>query len=227
MPMSSYAWEMLDLLTLDDGINVYMATDGAFYWTAPTFGSNLQNRIWNFEKNLTSPPDAYIYSITEELYGGSKSFFYLKQKILFRDVFNDPHYDLILTAGASFLFVSKGYLSGKMDRLAKFYKSYFWREIKLLEDTALPLSKDIPVFDSTEWGHAMKYLSLFERSGYSVYLLPATAPVTNITALNNSRKYFYTINMPFPDTKTEKVYEADASDALGRRLTIYKNSTKP
>ena len=111
-----------------------------------------------------------------------------------------------------------------MDRLSRFYHSYFSPEIEFLEDAALPLSKDIPVFDSTKWGHAMKYLSLFERSGYSVYLLPATAPVTNIAALNNSKEYFYTINTPFPDTKTEKVYEADA---LGRRLTIYKNSAKP
>ena len=55
------AWTPLDTITRGGaGLVVYQATDWAVFWTAPTFGSQLQNRVWNFTET-NSDPQAFLF----------------------------------------------------------------------------------------------------------------------------------------------------------------------
>ncbi len=128
MPSISYSWELLDLLTKDDpkGLSCYVAIDGQFYFVAPTYGINLQNRVWNLQNDVSTKPDALIYYLNAR--GDA---FYFKTKIPLEEAMNDPYYELILKINQeSYLFVRKDFIDqpSKRKLLAQFHHDLLTNE---------------------------------------------------------------------------------------------------
>jgi len=95
LPSLSIAWEPLDYLTKDgDGWSVYTAATYGVFWVTPSYGSQIQNRIWNFEKNPSGDPDAIIFHYDSR----KPELFYLGKKITPAEVQEGGRYDLVTQA---------------------------------------------------------------------------------------------------------------------------------
>lgn len=119
-PMS-VAWAPLDAMTRGGaGLSVYQAAGKDVFWTAPTFGVELQNRVWNFQEAPAGEPDAFLYHSAdgEPLYVG--------KAIPRSTVAVDPRYRLVAASenGATTLYVSVAALAekGRQARLAQYYR---------------------------------------------------------------------------------------------------------
>ncbi len=58
----SLAWAPLDEITSGGrGLTVYQSADWPVFWTASTYGHELQNRLWNFVQDPAHPPEAFLF----------------------------------------------------------------------------------------------------------------------------------------------------------------------
>jgi hypothetical protein len=117
----SAAWTPLDTMTRGGaGLSVYQATDWPVFWTAPTFGSELQNRVWNFTSNTSSAPQAFLY----HSWTGNPT--YIRREIRREAVAIDPRLRLVASAvnDVTTLYVSNAALAadGRGRRLAEYYR---------------------------------------------------------------------------------------------------------
>src|SRR5262249_5138542 len=101
-------------------LRVYQATDYRVFWTAQTYGTELQNRIWNFEKSLDREPQAYFF------HEPRREALYIGKEVHREDVARDPRYRLIASDGddATTLYVARSRLAEKNrgSRLAEYYR---------------------------------------------------------------------------------------------------------
>jgi hypothetical protein len=118
-PLST-AWAPLDEITRGSGLTVYQASDWGVFWTASTFGSELQNRIWNFARDPAHPPEVFLF------HSRTGTPFYLGPAIPRETVAFDPRFRLIAASGADVttLYVSVQVLAehDRMARLARYYR---------------------------------------------------------------------------------------------------------
>jgi hypothetical protein len=120
VPMAS-VWGPLDAITRGGaGLSVYQAGDKSVFWTAPSFGSELQNRIWNFESSPAREPDTYFY------HSPRGRPLYIGRRIERSAVATDPRYRLVAgePGGETALYLSRSAL-GEHDRarrLADYYR---------------------------------------------------------------------------------------------------------
>lgn len=119
-PMTG-VWAPLDEMTRRGaGLSVYQAGNPDVFWTAPTFGTELQNRIWNFEQAPTREPDAFFF------HSPGRTPLYIGRAIPRAAVAADPRYRLVAAAGdgAMTLYVSAAALAekGRDARLAEYYR---------------------------------------------------------------------------------------------------------
>jgi hypothetical protein len=79
MILMADGWAPLDAMTRGGaGLTVYQASDNPVFWTAPTFGTELQNRLWNFlpsREQSGVEPEVYYFSgfLGAPLYLGKRS----------------------------------------------------------------------------------------------------------------------------------------------------------
>ncbi len=214
MTNAFYGWEVLDLLTRDDpkGLNCYAAMAGYFFLTAPLYGTNVQNSIWNFQENPETQPDAFLYD-----YGGEKDLVYLTKKIPMSEVLRDPRYDLILSLPQTFCFIKKDFLNkpGKASLLADFYGTYVPRHIDALCNIKEVLAPNIPVVTSSQWGYALKHLQLKGRISNPIVLVPPGQE--NEFAQRKQWQKVYSCERPLENFKTALVFE-------NQELKLYLNS---
>lgn len=114
------AWAPLDAMTRGGGgLTVYQASDYSVFWTGPTYGVELQNRIWNFEKAPALKPDAFFF------HSPRGTPFFVGRKIERKDVAADQDYRLVASNGddATTLYVLRTALTehGRLARLADYY----------------------------------------------------------------------------------------------------------
>lgn len=221
MPEVSRMWEALDFLTKNDkeGLSCYYATDPYFFWTAPIYGTNLQNRIWNFQTDTSTPPEALIF-----YFGPLAEVFYSKdKKITLEDAIKNQHYDLAAFTKHSYLFIQRDFLKreGKTSLLAEFYAEYFSSDIENIQRSMPALESHIPVVTSSSWGVAVKYFYLRRRISNAVHLVPEDWEEKFVE--NNQFPEVYTVNRPLEGFRYEEVYRRRVGD---QELRFYKNERR-
>jgi len=96
------AWVLLDYLTLNDphGLSCYVAMrkEGTCFpadktWVSPLYGTHLQNRVWNLQRDRSLPPDAFLY------FGPLDQLHYFGDTITPQKVKVDPDYALVMQGG--------------------------------------------------------------------------------------------------------------------------------
>jgi hypothetical protein len=172
LPALSTAWEPLDFLTrgLDGkGWDIYMAAEWSVFWTAPTFGSQIQNRVWNFRHHPDGTPDAFIFYRR----AGAEPF-YIGRKITPDEVARDDAYELVTTGGGAEFWARRALLATPVmrARLADYYLRSFGPEIQALEPLVARLTADQVIITSHPLGYPLRYLALTGRSPAPVWLVP-------------------------------------------------------
>jgi len=117
----SAAWVPLDTITRGGaGLLVYQATDWPVFWTSPTFGSELQNRVWNFSGDANLQPQAFLF----HSWTGNPA--YVGREIRREVVAANPRVRLIASGlgDVTTLYVSEEALAemGRGRRLAEYYR---------------------------------------------------------------------------------------------------------
>ena len=128
------AWALLDYLTIDDpqGLSFYVCMYSRPL-TSPVYGTKLQNRVWNLQKDRAAFPDAFIYYYN--LHRGPRGLLrYSDPKITISEVKATQKYELVLQGRGVRFFVRKDYLQrpGKRKKIEEFYQN------NPLEDILLP-----------------------------------------------------------------------------------------
>jgi hypothetical protein len=171
LPSLSMAWEPLDYLTREgDGWNVYMAATHGVFWVTPTYGSHLQNKIWNFEENPQQDPDAYIFHYDSR----SMELFYLGKKITPAEVLNDKRYELVTQTPFTTFWVKRQLLDhpSMAARLADYYEKTFPPAIQTATALKHLVMDDGVIVTSSPLGYGFKYLFLTGKIRSPVYLVP-------------------------------------------------------
>jgi len=118
-------WGPLDYLTVNDpkGLTVYLASGN---WINPVnvygYGTKLQNRIWNIQKDKSFPPDAFLFvNIAKD---ANLSKIYRGGEIALKDVMVNSEFILIERTDNDFLFIRKNFFkdSQKQQLLNKYYR---------------------------------------------------------------------------------------------------------
>jgi len=164
------ALEALDFLTINrsNGLNSYLAISGELYWTSPIYGTNLQNKIWNFQSNPSSKPDALIYCFSR--FGDIG---YLGKIISVRDVLRDTDYQLVIGQMNTFLFIKKSFFDDtQKQRLADFYKISYPEMIQKARSLKPQIKSQSLIVTSAPLGYGLKYLELTKEISNPVYLVP-------------------------------------------------------
>ena len=129
------AWGPLDAATRGGaGLSVYEASEYPVFWTGPTYGVELQNRIWNFDPHPPEKPDAFFFHAPR----GSP--FYLGTTIERTTVAADPAYRLVASQGedATTLYLSIDALAShdRQARLADYYRRTAHEMVELTAPSA-------------------------------------------------------------------------------------------
>ena len=217
LPPMSYSAELLDLLTRGDakGLSCYMASDYAAFWTTHIYGSKLQNRVWNFEKNPSRDPDAYIYQTLE-----SDQVVYIGRKITLGEIALNPAYQLIAATPYSSFFIRNEFFENK-DKIAlllKYYEETFPFNIEVAAKVKEHLEPDIPFVLDNSVGHGFQYFKFKGDLQNKVYWVPPDYVGSVIE--REKLRVFYTFGYSFPGFSSHKIYDAMLD---GQVIVIYKN----
>lgn len=190
----STAWDPLDFLTRQGpGWTVFIATDWSVFWTSPTFGSRLQNRVWNFESMPPPKPDAVIYYRRE-----GRALFYIDAVITPEAVAASGDYGLVTVAPGTEFWVLNELLGDPATRarLMEFYRRRFAPEIRELRPLLAALPADAPVITSHPLGHALRYLSLEGALAAPVQLVPGGTELASARKLGDQD--VVSVGLPLP-----------------------------
>lgn len=212
------AWAPLDAITRGDaGMTVYQATDYGWFLTAPTYGSSLQNRIWNFagDRDRQSDPDAYFY------HSVSGSPLYIGKEIHRETVAADPRYELVSARSddTTGLYVSRSRLAekGRRERLVDFYRTL---RPTMVRETA-------PAAEAVRGGILLATFPL--ASAFLVHeaegrlhaeLIPVMRADIEAEAARRSHVPVYTLGVPVGGRRSRAVQEVGVS---GRKITLFVN----
>ena len=212
------AWAPLDAMTRGDaGMTVYQAADYQWFLTAPTYGTGLQNHIWNFGggRDRESDPDAFFF------YSSIGAPFYLGTEIRRETVAADPRYELVAARAddTTALYVSRSRLAekGRRERLVAFYRTV---RPGLVLDTA-------PAAEAAQGGVLLATFPL--ASAFLVHeaegrlhaeLAPVAKSDVDAEAARHADRVVYTLGFPLGGRRAHAVRDITVS---GRRITLYEN----
>jgi hypothetical protein len=217
LPSLAQAWEPLDYLTSpDNGWGVGMAAGYSVFWTAPTFGSHLQNRIWNFEKNPTSWPDAFIFHTDRR----GRPMHYVGRRITLEEVEADGRYTLVAQTPYTTLWVSLTELAKPevARRLADYGASTYAALMPTAEGVARLLGPDSVVITASPLGYGLRHLALTGKLRADVRIVRDGHE--DATAARLHPRLAYTVGRPLTG------YSARPIAALmdgNRQVPIYEN----
>ena len=217
LPSLSTAWEPLDFLTMEGpGWNVYMAVRWDLFWTTPTFGSRIQNRVWNFLSEPTDDPDAFIFFRG----GPDDELFYVGKRITPDEVAVDGRYELVTLAPYTEFWAKSELLARPETRtkLMEFYARTFGAMIEMLKPLIVEFPDDGILITSSSLGHALKYLSLTGVLRIPVHLVPAGQE--RFEAFQYRGRKIITIGAPLSGFKSRQLTELRAPDG---RVGFFEN----
>jgi len=229
MPTLSYAWEALDFLTKDDahGLNCYMLQTKYFFWAAPTYGNNLQNRVLNFRENITVEPDAFIhyFNSSENNSEDKDPAKNQNKKFRLKDILLDPKYEAIVSIitarSKAMLIVKKDFILSKKKSklLTDYYKDLDPAGIEIANDIKPFILPNIPILASSVICNAIKNLEISGQISNPVYLTYREFEVNTIT----SKKWndVYTFDYPLDGFVSTKVYDGSMQ---GAEVVLYRNT---
>lgn len=180
------AWEPLDYLTqTGNGWSVYTAAPWSLSWTAPVFGSRIQNQVWNFQQEpvgffdqepvgfirqeLAENPDAFIFHRMNDA-----PLFYLGRKITPEHVWSDGNFEMVTQTPTTQFWANSSLLLDPetRGRLITWYAGTFESDINTLEFIVGRLPDDGVLVTASPWGHGLKYLSLIGTLQMPVHIVP-------------------------------------------------------
>jgi len=186
LPLLRAAWEPLDFLTkTGDGWSVYAAAPWSLSWTAPVFGSRIQNQVWNFrqdpvgffqqepvgfyQQESADNPDAFIFHRMNDA-----PLFYLGRKITPEHVWSDGHFEIVTQTPTTQFWAKSSLLLNPetRERLVTWYERTFKSDIHALEFIVGRLPDDGALVTASPWGHGLKYMSLTGALQMPVHIVP-------------------------------------------------------
>jgi hypothetical protein len=217
LPSLSQAWEPLDYLTRSgDGWSVYAAAGYSVFWTVPTYGSRVQNRIWNFEKDPASWPDAFIFHHDRR----GRPLHYVGRRITPEEVEADGRYALVTQTPHTKLWVRTDVLERPdvAPRLADYYAITFAPLLQPAESIARLLAADGVVITASPLGYALRHLALTGRSKIAVHLVPDGHE--DATAARLQARRAYTIGRPLAGYQSRPIAALKTGNV---QVPVYEN----
>jgi hypothetical protein len=191
MNSMGFLWETLDFITKDykNGLNIYFAM--SYYpFAAPFYGSKLQNRVWNFDRNNEDMPDAFFFLETNK-----SKIEYIKRKFTSEEIMFNQNYDLIDRSGYSHFFLNKKFLENDsiiLKSLLRHYEMYFENEIESAKLLLPYIEEDIPILTSHYIGFGLRYLNYTKKINNKIFTIPVGKE--NEFTNNSNLQNVYTIN---------------------------------
>ena len=217
-PMSA-AWAPLDVMTRNGGgLSVYQAGDLSVFWTAPTYGTEMQNRIWNFEKAPATKPEAYFFHSPR-----GKPFF-VGKPVQRTEVAADPAFVLVASDGddATTLYVSRAALSekGRFEKLVTYYEQTVPDMVRATEASAAALEPGSVVL--VPYPLAAGYLVHRARGRCRSTIEPVTTKdVETVARRAAGSRVIYTFPAPLPGMTATPGPELEYR---GKRLRLIRNA---
>jgi hypothetical protein len=216
-PMSA-AWAPLDAMTRGaGGLSVYQAGDLAVFWTAPTYGTEMQNRIWNFDRTPVAKPDAYFFHSPR-----GKPFF-VGKPVQRAEVAADPAFELVASDGddATTLYVSRAALSekGRLEKLAAYYEQTAPDMVRATEASAAALEPGSVVL--VPFPLAAGYLVHRARGRCRSAIDPVTTKDVETAARRAANRVIYTFPAPLPGMTAAPGPELEYR---GKRFRLIRNA---
>jgi hypothetical protein len=218
LPSLSQAWEPLDYLTrTDGGWTVYAAAGYSVFWTVPTYGSRMQNRIWNFDKAPSDWPDAFLFH--EDRRGGPLLF--VGQRITPEVVEADGRYELLAQTPYTKLWVSRVRLANPdiEKRLVDYGAITFAPLMPTAEGVARLLAANSMVITASPLAYALRHLVLTGMLRAEVHIVPDGHEDATAARLHPSTAY--TIGRPLTGYRSRPI--AALMDG-NRQVPVYENS---
>jgi len=187
-----YLFETLDYITrYNKGLNCYFAMS-SYDFVAPLYGSNLQNRVWNFDRDNEDLPDAFFFLETNK-----SKIKYIKRKFTSEEIMYNRNYELIDRSDYSYFFLNKKFLEGDSEilkSLLKHYEKYFENEIESAKLLLPYIEEDIPIVTPHYIGFGLKYLNYTKKINNKIFTIPVGKEkeftdylnLQNIYTINNS-----------------------------------------
>lgn len=204
LPTLRAAFEPLDYLTRrGSGWDVYMAADWRVFVTAPLFGSDLQNRVWNFQPQPKGLPDALVFHSGPD--SDPENLFYVGGRISPRQVRLDGGYELISLSPPAELWVRREALSDPAvrARLLEFYERRFSRDIAALRPVIAGLPRADVLVTSSPLGHGLRYLELTGAYPTAVLLSPPGTEREQVRRLGATR--VITLELPLAGASSREL----------------------
>lgn len=218
MPQLCYMWPIADYLGMNEpqGIVSYLASEIGYYWTSPLYGTHLQNRVWNIQKNPSRSPDVLFYQYSRT--GGIQ---YLGKKILLKDAFFDPQYVLVAYLPRAYCLIRKEILDKEDKRLmlAACYKTIFEEQIPPAEAIKDKFEQGIPIITAEQVGYGVKYFELRNELACPVYFVPLEFEKEFIDKKGWGK--VYTTNHSLEGYSSAEVLQTRGAD--NKKLVFYKN----
>jgi hypothetical protein len=222
----STAFDPLDYLTAGGpGWDVYMAADWHVFYTAPVFGSRIQNRVWNFLPKTRGDPDALLFHTG--FAGRGERLYYVQGRITPADAASDARYELVSEHPPTRLWVARARLDepATRARLVEYYRRRFGQDIERLRPLAGSLPDADALIVSTRAGHALKYLALTGALAVPVHLAPAGREGELARRLGRSTGgRFLSLAAALPGLSGRRIAEAVPAAGLP---AVYMNETAP
>jgi hypothetical protein len=218
LPSLSKVWEPLDYLTrTGDGWSVSMAAGYSVFWTVPIYGSRLQNEIWNFEKDPTGWPDAFIFHQDRR----GRPMHYVGRRITSEEVEADGRYALVTQTPYTQLWVSRSRL-GRPDvarLLADYDAATFAQVLPTAEAVGRLLTPGGMVITSSPLGYGLRHLALTGKLSADVHIVPKGHEDATAARLDPSTAY--TVGEPLRGYRSRPI--AVLTDG-GVRVPIFENT---
>jgi hypothetical protein len=218
---AAFLWETLDYITLNyqQGLDCYYAASLLKY-IGPTYGSRLQNRVWNFKEDKSKIPDAFLFLIHDE-----KKIKYYGKKITIDEVLNNKEYKLIDIAEKAYLYLNKDFLDKNRiisNSLIRHYENYYDYEIKVASMFKNKIINDAPIVTSSYYGIGLQYLNITGKIENPIHILPVNKEPQYIQ--NNKIKNFYSINKMYDGYNSDLIHKIRPNN--NEEIRLYYNSTK-
>jgi hypothetical protein len=220
LAVMSPAWELLDELSqAAGGWQVYMATGWKVFWTAPTFGSRLQNRIVNFQHDRPAAPDAYLFHRF-----GAKGYYFIGPAVTPGQVAQSGRYQLLTQLPRTAVWARDEVLRqpAVRERLRIIYERNFAADIAAIQAMSAHLPEDTPLITASRWGPALKYLSLRDGSRLDVHLVPPGGELTE--ARRTGSAVIFTLHAPLAGYDARLVTQWNGPTGL---ISVFENRLTP
>lgn len=218
-----YVWEPLDFITMNDavGLNCFMVANSHHFNTAPVFGSNLQNRVLNFNIDRKELVEAYLY-LYDSKYARilGNHLLPLDMKISSNysayDLLFDSNYLVVTRSERGCLLLHRSVIKrpGKLTLLQTYYQDT-WPEAVMAANQIVPLLKqDIPLITSSPLGYGVRYSDFsIGNIGRVLFTLEG---MEKMAAVRMKVTKFYSLETPINGYKAHHIADC-----------VYNNKTVP